>query len=323
MATSRYDAPRAYHGSVIRELILAASVISMPGFSAVEVKQSPGKVDVLVDGQPFTALHYGESTMKPFLAPLRSQTGKIVTRRWPMEASEGETKDHPHHQGLWFTHGDVNGFDFWGNVKEGPKYGKVVVDKITTAEGGSKIGKVGFEGRWIGPDGKALIRETRTMYFHSDPKNRIIDFDITLTALDQPVKFGDTKEGFFAIRLADKLAEKGGTGTMTNAEGAQKMKNVWGKPSPWVDYSGTLDGESVGIAIFDDPKNPKHPTTWHSRDYGLFAANAFGEHDFYKDKTRDGSLTLQPGKSVRFRYRVVIHPGLKPDKLNQLYKGWR
>ena len=84
--------------------------------------------------------------------------------------------------------------------------------------------------------------------------------------------------------LADKLAEKGGTGTMTNAEGAQKMKNVWGKPSPWVDYSGTLDGEQVGIAIFDGKQNPKHPTTWHSRDYGLFAANPFGDHDFYNDK---------------------------------------
>ena len=135
------------------------------------------------------------------------------------------------------------------------------------------------------------------MVFSAIRRNRIIDFDSTLTALDQPVKFGDTKEGFFAIRLADKLAEKGGTGTMTNAEGAQKMKNVWGKPSPWVDYSGMLDGEAVGIAIFDGKQNPKHPTTWHSRDYGLFAANPFGDHDFYNDKSKDGSMTLQPGKS--------------------------
>jgi hypothetical protein len=309
---------------VIREAILVASLATLPLFSAVEVKQGSDSVDVSIDGQPFTTLHYGGATMKPYLAPIRASSGKIITRRWPMETSQGESKDHPHHTGLWFTHGDVNGLDFWGNLKEGPKFGKVVVDKITTAKGGGKSGEIAFEGRWLTPDGKPLLRETRRMTFRADGQNRIIDLDITLTALDQAVKFGDTKEGFFAIRLADKLAEKGGTGTMTNAEGAQKMNNVWGKPSPWVDYSGTLDGEQLGIAIFDHTQNPKHPTTWHSRDYGLFAANAFGDHDFYNDKSRDGSLTVQPGKSVRFRYRVLIHPGdTTTAKIGDQYKAWK
>jgi hypothetical protein len=292
--------------------------------AAVEIKQGPKTVDVLIDGQPFTTLHYGESVMKPYLAPLRAPSGKIVTRRWPVEASEGETKDHPHHTGLWFTHGMVNDFDFWANVKPGPKFGQVIVDKITTAKGGKKSGEIAFEARWVAPDGKPLFRESRRMVFHDDPTNRIVDLDITLTALDTPVKLGDTKEGFFAIRLADKLAEKGGTGTMTNAEGAQKMKNVWGKPSPWVDYSGTLEGEQLGIAIFDHPQNPKHPTTWHARDYGLFAANALGDHDFQNDKTKDGSITVEPGKSLRFRYRVVIHPGdTAAAKIGDLYKAWK
>ena len=310
---------------MIRELFLVASLMAVPAFSAVEVKEGAGQTDVVIDGQPFTTFHYGDSKMKPYLAPLRTQTGKVITRHWPMEASEGETKDHPHHTGLWFTHGDVNGFDFWANVKEGPKFGKVVVDKITTAKGGSKRrGDRSSRADGLVPITKPLLKETRKMIFHSDPKNRIIDFDITLTALDQPVKFGDTKEGFFAIRLADKLAEKGGSGTMTNAEGAQKMKNVWGKPSPWVDYSGTLDGEQLGIAIFDHAKNPKHPTYWHARDYGLFAANAFGEHDFFNDKAKDGSLTVEPGKSLRFRYRVVIHPGdTSAANLGSLYNAYK
>jgi hypothetical protein len=313
-----------YDSCVTRELILLALAATLPIVAGVDIKQSAGQVDVIVDGQPFTTLHYGDAVMKPYLAPLRAQTGKVITRKWPMEASEGGSKDHPHHTGLWFTHGDINGLDFWGNVKPGPKFGKVVVDKITTAKGGKKSGEIAFDARWVTPDGKTLLKETRRMVFPSDPKNRIVDLDITLTALDQPVKFGDTKEGFFAIRLADQLAEKGGTGTMTNAEGAQKMKNVWGKPSPWVDYSGTLDGEAVGVAIFDHAQNPKHPTTWHSRDYGLFAANAFGDHDFYNDKSKDGSLTVQPGKSIRFRYRVLIHPGdTASAKIADLYKAWK
>ncbi len=73
----------------------------------------------------------------------------------------------------------------------------------------------------------------------------------------------------------------------------------------------------------DHPSNPRHPTYWHSRSYGLFAANIWGLHDFLNDKTKDGSMTLAPGGAIRFRYRVVIHPG---DELSAniagLYKAY-
>src|SRR6185436_4140537 len=93
------------------------------------------------------------------------------------------------------------------------------------------------------------------------------------------------------------------------AEGKTGEKEVWGKASPWVDYAGTMDGEAIGIAIMDHPTNPRHPTYWHSRAYGLFAANIFGLHDFYNDKSKDGSLELKKGGTLRFRYRVMIHSG--------------
>jgi hypothetical protein len=76
-----------------------------------------------------------------------------------------------------------------------------------------------------------------------------------------------------------------------------------------VDYFGQVDGQTVGVAIFDNPANPRHPTYWHSRAYGLFAANPFGARDFTGDKSQDGRMTVEPGKTVCFRYRVVIHPG--------------
>jgi hypothetical protein len=286
-------------------LILACA---LPVLGEVKVTKEQDRVTVDINGKPFTALYYGPDVMKPYLHPLHAASGKLVTRQFPMAKVEGETRDHPHHQGLWFTHGDVNGFDFWANPRQGPKFGRVVVDKITQAKSGGKTGTVGFEARWVDATEKALLKETRTMTFSADGDNRIIDIDLTLTALE-PVKFGDTKEGTFAIRMNDSLTEKSKGAVLTNAEGAQTMKNVWGKRSPWVDYSGKLDGEALGIAILDHPSNPKHPTYWHARDYGLFAANIFGEHDFYNDKQRDGSVSLEPGKSMRFRYRVVIHPG--------------
>ena len=292
--------------------------------AAVDIKPGTNRVDVAIDGQPFTTLHYGGSTMKPYLAPLRTATGKVITRRWPMEKVGGETTDHPHHEGLWFTHGMVNEFDFWVHDVPKERRGRVVVDKITSAKGGADTGEIGFEARWVTPDDKALLRETRVMRFRADGSNRIVDLDITLTAVERAVTFGDTKEGTFAIRLADQLTEKQGSGSMVSASGAKKMDAVWGKPAPWVDYSGQIDGEAVGVAIFDHSKNPKHPTTWHSRDYGLFAANPFGDHDFYRDKTRNGSMTIKPGESLRFRYRVVIHPGdTETARVAELYKKWQ
>lgn len=287
--------------------VWAFLLASVPALGQVKITQGTGRIDVEIDGKLYTSL-ITEGATKPYLYPLRTATGKVVTRGYPMEMVEGETRDHPHHRGLWFTHGDVNGFDFWGeNAKA--KQGRVRLKKVGPLKSGNKEGSIAAVFEWLDPQGNALLTESRKMTFRAAGVLRMIDFDATLTAV-QRAKFGDTKEGTFAIRLAEPLKEgKGGTGHMVNAEGAEGEKNVWGKRSPWVDYAGQLDGETVGIAIFDHPSNLKHPTYWHARAYGLFAANPFGEHDFYNDKSRDGSVTLEAGHSQRFRYRVVIHPG--------------
>lgn len=306
--------------------ILLCFALGLPVWADVQFTKQPGRIEIQIGGKPFSTFYFGPETMKPYLHPLRAADGTIVTRRYPMEQVEGESRDHPHHQGLWFSHGDVNGLDFWGNVKPGPKFGKiqVVSSKPMRVQGGSKTGIIEGDFEWLDPNGKPLLNEHRKMTFYDDPDDRKIDIDITLTATDAPVKFGDTKEGTFAIRLTDKFTEKSKGALMTSSSGATGMKHVWGKAFPWVDYAGTLDGKELGVTIFDHPANPKHPTYWHARDYGLFAANIFGEHDFFNDKSRDGSVVLEPGKSMRFRYRVLIHPGLTDiAKLNAAYDAYK
>jgi len=291
---------------------------ALPLAAQVKITEAKDRINVDIDGKPFTAFFIGSDAPKPYLHPLRSASGKMVTRHFPMELVEGERRDHPHHRGLWFTHGDVNGCDFWGNEpsQKGPRKGKIVLRKVLGLKSGKKAGSLEASFDWLDAEGKALLNEDRRIIFYSDPELRTMDFDIKLAALGK-VKFGDTKEGTFAIRLAPSLEEpyRGApevpkrTGKMVNAEGLEGEKDVWGKRSPWVDYFGEVEGEKLGIAILDHPGNPKHPTYWHSRSYGLFAANIFGEHDFLRDKTRDGSVTLEPGRNLRFRYRVIIHPG--------------
>jgi len=285
---------------VLRTVWLAW-ILALPIFGQVA-----DKIDVDLDGKPFTTFHSGLAEGKPYLAPLRSASGKIITRRFPMETIAGESRDHLHHRGLWFSYDDVNGVKFWEND---PSYKDQRIGRIVAAKAvwkpESKTLETVFD--WNDPGGKTLLVEHQVMTFRASPTLRIIDFDITLTAPEKVV-FGDTKEGAFAIRLADALTEKSGSGRLTNADGKQGMAAIWGKRSAWVDYSGTLDGEKLGVAIFDYPSNPGYPEHWHARDYGLFALNPWGQHAF--DPAAPELKTTLPAKgSLHFRWRVVIHQG--------------
>jgi hypothetical protein len=297
----------------LRVLLFTLSLTCM---AQVQIKQSADRLTVTIDGKPFTEFFVGAESTKPYLHPLRTASGKIVTRSYPMESVAGEAKDHPHHRGLWITHGLVNQIDFWANEKDQKGAGTagkgtIITRRVTTVESGKKKGVIGANFEWQDAAGKGVLAEQRTMTFYPHPTERIVDFDVTWTAL-QDVVFGDTKEGMFAIRLATDLEEKH-SGKMRTADGKEGEKQVWGKRSPWVDYAGTLAGEKVGLAILDHPTNPRHPTYWHSRAYGLFAANPFGVHDFENDKTKNGEMKLGKGGAVRFRYRLIIHPGDATD----------
>jgi hypothetical protein len=291
----------------MRSSILLSLSIGTCLFAQVKFSPQGQDVAIEVDGKPFATFHAGEKANKPYLAPLRSASGKIVTRGFPMEDIPGESRDHLHHTGLWFSYDDVNGVKFWENDPSytKPNIGRIVVTHTET-KNGDKSGKLTATMEWRDPAGKVLLVENRDMIFYSDPKLRTIDFHITLTAA-QGVTFGDTKEGAFAIRLHDNFTERKG-GKMVDANGRTGMVNVWGKRSNWVDYTGEVDGERLGVAIFDNPKNPHYPTYWHARDYGLFSLNPFGQNSF-DENMPENKTKLATGQKLTYWWRVVIHPG--------------
>jgi hypothetical protein len=320
-------------------LLVALSFCAAPPVLAqVKLTQGPEQIAVEIDGKPFTVFYIGGKDLnRPYLHPLRAASGKIVNRSFPAGQLPGETTDHPHHAGLFFGHGDVNGYNYWAiqNVPTPPSVesatmGRIILKDIVSVKSGKESGSVDVVFTWLTPAGKPLLTETRKMTFYAHPLLRIIDFDFDLAAIDRVV-FRDTKEGTFAMRMATALeeppaGEKAGTpartGKLMNAQGAEREANVWGKRSEWVDYSGEIDGEKVGVVMMDHPDNPRHPTYWHSRGYGLHSINPFGVSDFLNDKTQNGSLTIEPGKHVRFRYRVIIHPGSGQEVLAKLYKEY-
>ena len=272
-------------------------------------------ISISIDGQPFSVFYIGTSYPKPFLAPLRTASGLIVTRQYPMQKLEGESRDHPHHRALWIGYGNVNGFNFWENELDTPnknpetpkQQGRIVLRELTGLTPGKNSGAIAATFVWDAPDGTELLEERRVMTFYSDSEKRTVDVGATLTARAD-VRFGDTKEGFFAIRVADSMAGKNG-GIIANSQGAETEKNVWGRRADWVDYDGVVEGQKVGIAVFDNPRNYAHPPRWHVRDYGLFAVNPFGEKEFDPRASESGGRELPAGQSMRFRYRVIVHPG--------------
>ncbi len=293
--------------SMVLPILVAVGLAAAgSGSLAVEItaKPSPQGVVVKIDGEMFTE-YVIQSGNKPILWPILGPTGKPMTRAYPMGEAPKETKDHPHQRSLWFTHGSVNGISFWD---ESPAAGKIVHRRFVKVESGPEAVVV-TENDWLGPDGKKVCEDQRRLRFGAGANARWIDFDITIQASDGPVKFGDTKEGMFGIRVAETMkVDSPGKGKIVNSEG-QTNEAAWGLKAAWVDYSGPVDGQTVGIAVLNHPKSFRFPTQWHVRTYGLFAANPFGLHDFPGGKKLDGSHVIPAGGCISFYYRVLLHRG--------------
>lgn len=327
---SRFSLPR---GTRAWALLLALTGVVGGGCStsSTEARSTPtvkltrlsDRVQIDVEGKPFTEYLFGSASARPFLYPLLAADGTKLTRDFPMANVPGEEQDHPHHRSVWFGHGIVNGTDFWleferDNTTPSSKAGKIIQESFEETSSG-QVGVLRAKRRWEAPGGQVVARDDLTVRVQAIPEGRLLDYEITLHApANAPLTLGDTKEGSMAVRvplwmtLTHKFKGKEvvSGGRLMDSEG-REGGNVWGKRAAWADYSAERNGKRYGISIFDHPQNPRHPTWWHARDYGLFAANPFGRHDFenLKDQPNIGDMIVPAGGKVTFRYRLYIHEG--------------
>ncbi|KAA8475187.1 methane monooxygenase PmoA-like [Arcticibacter tournemirensis] len=292
------------------------------------------RVDVFIGGKPFTSYIYPDVLKKPVLYPVRSSTGTIITRGWPMDPRPGERIDHPHHVGIWFNYGDVNGYDFWNNSNDvrghaGP-FGTIRHQKVNKIVNGKEKGELYITADWLTDKNNALLKENTRFVFSGNNTTRVIDRITTLTALKESVLFKDNKEGLLAIRIARELEHpsdkpekftdaqgnvtdvpvlnnEGVTGHYLSSEG-KEGDSVWGTRAGWVVLSGRIKEEPVSVMIIDHQKNPGFPSYWHARGYGLFAINSLGQNAMSNGKD-SLNMRLAPGQSVTFRYRIIIKSG--------------
>jgi Methane oxygenase PmoA len=289
-----------------------------PGTSNGIVFRPKGSNVVVECNQRLLTEYHVDAGHKPFFFPMIGPTGESYTRAYPMESIAGEDRDHPHQRSCWFTYGNVNGIDFWGEAKES---GRIRESARQTIVEGPVIGRIRTRDEWLAPDGRKVLDDERLVTFYNTKSSRIIDFEIKLEATSGPVTFNDTKEGMFGLRMASSMdVTKKTGGKITNAEGLTDEK-AWGQASAWVDYAGPVNHKTVGIAVLNRPDSFRYPTTWHVRTYGLFAANPFGWHDF--GKPVKGDYTLPAGQAISFRYRLVLHEGeTKSVGLPQVFRAY-
>jgi len=326
---------------------LSGAAFGVPAGKGVQVvaDEPHRRVDITIDGKPFTSYIWPTSLKKPVLYPLIDDEGITVTRGYPLEPRPDERVDHPHHAGLWFNYGNVNGFDFWNNSdaikpEDRPKMGTVVHSKIVSTKSGADRGELVVEATWITGENKPLLQQTTRYVFLHRSHARVIDQIVTIKALDRAV-FKDDKEGLLGMRVARWLEspeEKGGTfmdangrptqvaaaptgpnpatGIYLTSEGV-KGTAAWGTRGRWCALTGSTGDHTVTIAIFDHPKNPGYPTYWHARGYGLFAANPLGR-SIFDPKQAPFNYTLEKDQTTTFRYRVeLFSSSVTPDELNR------
>ncbi len=270
---------------------------------------------------------------KPHFHPLYALSGKPLTRAFPMVKDvPGETKDHLHHRGCWIGHQIVLldtkeegkkplNANFWAEAVNpvSQVQGKQICTKVEDPQTSTGRASIVTHNHWQTTTGIKILDEKRTFHLIDQDTAKLIVIDIDLTASYGEITFGDEKDGFLAVRVADIMAEKSNIGgLLENADGKKRegpsenkdRTGCWGLRSLWLDYSGPLDGSTVGIAIFDHPKNPV-PACWHARAYGLFSANPFGRKlaKFPDAKDIPDLVKIPKDQHLKFRYALLLHNG--------------
>ncbi len=285
----------------------------------VAVSEAGSTLEIKLPQGSFGKYHFGEEAVRPYLWPLNGPGQAPMTRTFPAGGVEGETTDHPHHTSLWTAFDEVNEVNNWHNA-EG--HGFTRHQSFSNIENGPVCGGFTAQSIWQSNELKPVLDETRKLRVYNVGEGiRVFDYEITFTANYGEVTFNDTKEaGILSIRVASSMDGVRG-GVIENSAGGKGESECWGEAAAWCDYSGEVNGEIVGVAIFDHPSNPNFPTRWHVRDYGLFTTNPLSTACF--DAGEATPFVLPSGESATFRYRVFLHrDDARTARANDFYAAW-
>ena len=246
--------------------------------------------------------------LRPYFANLHGPTGTKITRNHPPIKGKDATDHDTMHPGLWLGFGHISGVDFWRNQ------GRIQHVKFLTPPTATED-RITFvtESELQKPDGKRMGTMVNRYTLSKRPAGWLLVWDATFTAREQSLVFGDQEEMGFGARIASECTELKG-GTLLSSHGVKSAKATWGKPAAWCDYSGTKDGQRIGITLMPGPKNFRE-SWWHNRDYGVFVANAFGRAAMGQGAR--SAVEVKKGESLRLVYGAMLHDGKDYDPASE------
>ena len=282
-------------------VLVGSSFVARLAAEEFVVEQKPDRLAITHGGKPVAEYVFrDEKTPRPFFANLHAPGGIKVTRNHPPIAGQDATDHDTMHPGLWLAFGDISGQDFWRN--------KAKMEHVRFIEPATvKKDRLTFatENLLRTTNGAPLCSLTNRFALIAQTNAWLLIWDATFFSTENDLVFGDQEELGFGARVATGITEKNG-GLITSSSGLKTAKATWGLAAEWCDYSGTVEGQGLGITLMAGPANFR-PSWWHNRDYGLMVANPFGRAAMKQgDKS---AVTVKRGESFRLRFAAAVHQG--------------
>jgi len=270
---------------------------------------------VLIDGKEAIVYRHGDDLEVPYFYPVRSPSGKLLT----LEIADAKKKqNYPHHRSFWFTdkiqlagQRDVNFYAaYYGRIdKKDPK--SPFRDRIkhveflpTSIDKGKPAATTGMKIVWQADRNTPYLDEVRNMRVVAlGAGEYFLDITFTVTASYGDVRFTSdwVHYAWPYVRMHPQFSVAKG-GKITSSEGGVNQKGTNGKAAKWIDYSGTVDGATEGLAIFSHPDND-YPHKWLTRDYGCFGPRRIDKRSGNK------KYVLEKGESLKRRVGILVHRG--------------
>ena len=231
---------------------------------------------------------------------MKTPSGLQVTRPFPPVEGVDATDHASMHPGLSMGFAILNGVNFWHN-----REGRVVHLGYDAMKTQGPVLTLNLQQAYVDADGSQLCKETLEYRIVPNTDGYLISQESMFSA-DKPFYFGVKEEMGLTMRVATPIVVRSGLGgRILNGQGGENEKGTWGKVDQWWDYSGTIQGQWVGMQLMTGPGNPD---TWaHSRDYGVLVANPF-PLDIKANRSK--RVEVPPGETFTLRFGVQIHQHL-------------
>lgn len=256
---------------------------------------------------------YKDVPYKPYVDQLFSPSGGNILLDAP--------HDHLHHHALMYAI-KVDGVNFWEEQQApGQQTHRSFTD--VRVDERQKTAFAGFSERldWSNPrNEESLLAEERTIEVSYLPGPKV-------TLLTWQSAFRPA-EGKKSVTLTGSHYHGLGLRFIRSMDADGEFRNADGKPgtvfrgeerlvrSRWCAYTAKAEGKQVTVAMFDHPKNERHPATWFTmtEPFAYISATL---------NLHEQPLNLASDKPLKLRYAVAIWDGrADTDEIEKAYKTW-